>query len=120
MRTAAFIAATLWSGAAFAQISGYAPAPDMSGYARKTDLSGFATTDALAAAVSAAQAAQGTKQSSIPTAGPGAGLCRLTVVPSPLVSSGGVAGTAGTCSRIVQCGTSADYVVTQFNVGSGC
>lgn len=84
------------------------------------DLSGFATKTDLTAAINAAQAAQGTKASSIPTTGPGAGKCSLTVVPSELVQSGGMVGTAGTCSRIVQCGTSSQYVVTQFNVGSGC
>lgn len=91
--------------------------------AQQSSLSGFVSRDdldSMQAAITASQAAQGAKQAAIPTTGPGAGLCRLTVVPSNLVSSGGVAGTAGTCSRIVQCGTSADYVVTQFNVGSGC
>jgi hypothetical protein len=104
-------------------LTGGAP-PDMSGYATTQSmnaaLAGFATTQALNDAIVAAQAASTTKQSSIPASGPGAGLCRQTIVPSDLVTSGGMTGTAGTCSRILQCGTSAAYVVTQFNVGSGC
>lgn len=93
-----------------------APAPpvDMSAYAKKTDLT--ATSDALTAAMGAA----GKKVTAIPTAGPGAGLCKISVVPSELVTSGGVVGTAGTCTRIVQCGTDAGYVVVQFNIGGGC
>lgn len=84
------------------------------------DLSGFATKAEMNNAISAAQAAQGVKATSIPATGPGAGKCTLTVVPSELVQSGGIVGTPGTCSRVVQCGTSAQYVVTQFNIGGGC
>lgn len=92
-----------------------APAPDLSAYATTQSVSSM-----IPAAVAAALAQQSTKQSNIPTTGPGAGLCRLTVVPSNIVSAGGVAGTAGTCSRIVQCGTDPTPVVTQFNIGGGC
>jgi hypothetical protein len=118
----AVVVAVLSFGAALADSVYVAPspAPDLSAYARKTDLSNLATSDALSSAIAGAQAAQTAKQGSIPTAGPGAGLCRQTIVPSELVTSGGITGTAGTCSRILQCGTSAQYVVTQFNVGSGC
>ncbi len=90
------------------------------------NLSQYATNDAVAQAVTAAQAAQAsqaaqvTKQATIPAAGPGAGLCKQTIVPSEIVTSAGMAGTVGTCSRILQCGTSSAYVVTQFNVGGGC
>lgn len=87
----------------------------------------FATSSLMAPASQAdlqaildTQSAQTVKQPSVPATGPGAGLCRQTIVPSDLVTSGGVTGTAGTCSRVLQCGTSAQYVVTQFNVGSGC
>lgn len=81
--------------------------PDLSGYAKSTD---------VAAAVGNAT----TKQATIPATGPGPGQCRQTIVPSELVTSAGMTGTPGTCSRILQCGTSATYVVTQFNVGAGC
>ena len=90
-----------------------AAAPDLSGYARKTEVQ--SAMDAM----SAAMTAPARKLDAVPTTGPGAGLCRLSVVPSELVASGGVTGTAGTCSRIVQCGTSAVYVVVQFNIGGG-
>lgn len=56
----------------------------------------------------------------VPASGPGAGLCKETIVPGPSVSSGGVTGTTGTCAAIIQCGTSSAYVVKQLNVGSGC
>ena len=124
------LALAMWAGLIFAGQYAFAgldvppapaPAPDLSAYQAKSEAA--AAQSAMQSAVSAmqnAQAAQATKQSSIPTSGPGPGLCRLTVVPSNLVSSGGVTGTAGTCSRIVQCGTSADFVVTQFNIGGGC
>lgn len=75
-------------------------------------------TTALAAL--AAQMSAPSVSSSIPLAGPGAGLCRFTTVPSNLLSYAGVPGVTGTCSTIQQCGTSATYVVTQMNVGSGC
>lgn len=86
--------------------------------------------DQLAAAQAALQAQitpiqtwqQGTTQkaSAVPTSGPGAGLCQETIVPSNIVSSAGVAGTSGSCSLIVMCGTSSAYVVKQINVGGGC
>lgn len=87
--------------AASAQFATYSP-PDLSGYAKSSDVP------------------SSIKQASIPASGPGAGICKETVVPGNLVTSGGVTGTAGTCSLIVQCGTSATYIVKQFNVGSGC
>lgn len=74
----------------------------------------------MVAAMASAFTARDTKAASVPASGPGAGLCVETIVPSPMVVSGGVTGSAGTCSLIVQCGTSATYVVKQFNVGSGC
>lgn len=96
--------------------------PAVAGYfaSPTTDLSSYATTQALADAIAGIQAGSTVKQPAVPSTGPGAGLCRQTIVPSELVTSGGVTGTAGTCSRILQCGTSGTYVVTQFNVGSGC
>lgn len=72
------------------------------------------------AAIASAFASKATKAAGIPASGPGAGLCADTIVPSPLIVSGGITGSSGTCSIIVQCGTSATYVVKQFNVGSGC
>lgn len=93
-----------------------APAPDLTPYAKKTDLSGYATTDALSAATSGTV----TKADAIPTTGPGLNKCRFTWVPSPLVQSGGVTGTAGKCSRIVQCGDSAVHTVHLFDIGNGC
>lgn len=60
------------------------------------------------------------KAASIPASGPGAGICLETIVPSNLVTSGGVTGSAGTCAMVVQCGTSATYIVKQMNIGSGC
>ena len=84
------------------------------------DLSRYATKQSVDDAIAAMRSDSTVKQATIPAAGPGAGFCRQTIVPSELITSGGVTGTAGTCSRILQCGTSATYVVTQFNVGSGC
>lgn len=55
--------------------------------------------------------------SSIPTSGPGAGLCKEIWVPSALVSP---PGTAGTCSKLQMCGTSSTYTILSTNVGSGC
>lgn len=95
------VAVALMGSSALAQDATVGP-PDMSG------------------AIASAFTAKATKASGIPVAGPGAGLCIDTIVPSPLIVSGGITGSSGTCSIIVQCGTSATYVVKQFNVGSGC
>jgi hypothetical protein len=84
------------------------------------DMSAYPTRSEVTSAISGAQASSTTKQATIPTDGPGAGLCRQTIVPSEMVTSAGIAGTPGTCSRILQCGTSSTYVITQFNVGGGC
>lgn len=84
------------------------------------DLSGYVTADTMASALSAAASNSSTKLDAVPTTGPGPGKCRFSVVPSNLIQSGGVTGTPGTCSRIVQCGTSGAYVVAQFNIGDGC
>lgn len=84
------------------------------------DLSGYVTKEAMAAAMADATSNASTKLDAVPATGPGAGKCRFSVVPSNLIQSGGVTGTPGTCSRIVQCGTSGAYVVAQFNIGDGC
>jgi len=85
-----------------------------------SSLSTPVTPEDVAAAIAAGVAAPGVKLAAIPATGPGTGLCRISVLPSELITSGGITGTAGTCSRIVQCGTSAAYTVVQFNLGGGC
>lgn len=100
----------LTCGSALAQSS------SLGGPVTAQELSNYATKDAVDALASNSSS----KLSAVPVTGPGAGKCRFSVVPSNIIQSGGVTGTAGTCSRIVQCGTSGVYVVAQFNIGDGC
>lgn len=84
------------------------------------DTNGFATTADLIAAMNQAMSGTAIKAEAVPTTGPGLNKCKFTWVPSNLVQSGGVTGTAGKCSRIVQCGNSANYWVHLFDIGDGC
>lgn len=84
------------------------------------NMSDYVTKDAMDTALAAGASNSSTKLDAVPLTGPGPGKCRFSVVPSNLIQSGGVTGTPGTCSRIVQCGTSGAYVVAQFNIGDGC
>jgi hypothetical protein len=76
-----------------------------------------AIANAQAAAVAAAVSAAIPKLSAVPSSGPGAGLCKFSVVPAVGLTP---AGTAGTCAEVVQCGTSATYSIVVSYVGNGC
>lgn len=72
---------------------------------------------AQAAAVAQALSSPVARSATIPTSGPGAGLCMRTNVPAVLTSP---PGTTGTCAEVLMCGTSSTYTITAINVGNGC
>lgn len=100
----------LWAFPAMAQQSVSVPYTDAQAQA------------ANAAAIAAAQASaialsQPQLLTSIPTAGPGLGLCLRAYVPAGLTTP---PGTTGTCSLIEMCGTSVNYNIVTTNTGNGC
>lgn len=109
------LTAWLWFGVAieraFAQMA-YSPPAYTDAQAQAANAASIAAAQANAIALSQPQLL-----TSIPTSGPGLGLCLRAYVPSGLTFP---PGTTGTCSLIEMCGTSVIYNIITTNTGNGC